>query len=125
MFAPRGDARNTMALAISSADTMRFSDDLPTISSRTTLASTPSALALLAMTLSMRGPATEPGQMALTRMPSAPSSIDRDLVKPITAHFDDAYGVRIGKPKRPAADDRLAMLALPLLRRCGIANCAQ
>src|SRR5689334_3961010 len=69
----------------------------------------------------MRAPSTEPGQIALTRMPDGPSSIDSDLVKPITPHFDAAYGVRLGKPKRPAADDRLAMLALSLARNSGIA----
>ncbi len=42
----------------------------------------------------------------------APSSTASDLDSPITAHLDAAYGVRIGKPKRPAADDRLAMLAI-------------
>src|SRR3954466_8406449 len=73
----------------------------------------------------MRGPATEPGQIALTRMPSPPSSIDNDFEKPITAHFDAAYGERSANPKRPAADDRLTMLGFLLSRRCGIARCAQ
>ena len=30
----------------------------------------------------------------------------------MTPHFDAAYGVRLGKPKRPAADERLAMLGI-------------
>ena len=38
----------------------------------------------------------EPGQMALTRMPSGPSSIASVLVKPITAHLEAAYGERLG-----------------------------
>ena len=61
----------------------------------------------------------DPGQIALTRMPSPPSSIDSDLVKPITAHLDAEYGERNGKPKRPAADDRLTMLGFLLRRNAG------
>ena len=34
-------------------------------------------------------------------------------MKPTTAHFAAEYGVRIGKPKRPAIDDRLMMLPPP------------
>src|SRR5690348_3090805 len=116
MFAPSGDARNTMAFAMSSGEIRRLSDDFANASSRITSTGTPRAFALLANTLSMRRPATDPGQMALTRMPSPPSSIDNVFVNPITAHFEAAYGVRSGKPNRPAADERFVMLALPLRR---------
>ena len=47
MFAPSGDARNTIAFAISSALTIRRSDALAIISSRTTSGATPRNLALL------------------------------------------------------------------------------
>src|SRR5207253_8335327 len=116
MLAPSGDARNTMELAMSSGEIKRLSDDLASASSRMMSGVTPRALALFANTLSMRRPATEPGQIALTRMPSSPNSIDSDFVNPITAHLEAAYGVRSGKPKRPAADERFVMLAF-LLRR--------
>src|SRR5205807_8539014 len=102
----------------------RCSDVLVSDSSRTTSAATPRAAALLANTESMRDPATAPGHNALTRMPWMPSSIDSDLVKPITPHFAAAYGVRSGNPKRPAAEDRFAMLALELCLSIGIARCA-
>src|SRR6185312_10011959 len=125
MLAPKGEARKTMALAMSSADTSRLSDVLASASSRTVASGSPRAAALLANTASIRAPATEPGQIALTRMPSRPSSIASDLVRPITAHFEAAYGERIGKPKRPAADERLAMLGLPLFLSHGMARCAQ
>src|SRR5438552_3067683 len=125
MLAPKGDARNTMAFAMSSAEIMRPSDDFASASARITSGETPRAFALLANTLSIRLPATAPGQIALTRMPSAPNSIDSDFVKPITAHLDAAYGVRSGKPKRPAADERFVMLGFLLFRKCGIASCTQ
>src|SRR4051812_5514600 len=125
MLAPSGDARNTMAFAMSSGEINRLSDDFANASSRMMSADTPRAFALFANTLSMRRPATDPGQMALTRMPSPPSSIDKDFVNPITAHFDAAYGVRSGKPNRPAAEERLVMLAFWLRRKCAIASCAQ
>src|SRR3954451_3987421 len=48
-----------------------------------------------------------------------------DLARPITPHFEAAYGVRIGNPKRPAADDKCVMLALRLFLSHGIACCAQ
>src|SRR4029450_2928953 len=122
MFAPAGDARNTIRRAMSSGAINRPNDVLAKASSRTVSIGTPRACALFAKTASIRGPATDPGQIALTRMPSLPSSIDSDFVNPITPHFDAAYGVRSGKPNRPAADERLAMLALLLFRRSGIAN---
>src|ERR1700680_66866 len=124
MFAPNFEARNTIACAMSSAETSRCSDVFASASSRTTSAATPRAAALLANTASMRDPAQEPGHNALTRMPWIPSSIDSDLVKPITPHFVAAYGVRSGNPKRPAAEDRLAVLALELFFRIGLARCA-
>ena len=41
--------------------------------------------------------------------------MDSDFVSPMTPHFAAAYGVGFGKPKRPAAEERLAMLALRLV----------
>ena len=76
--------------AMSSGAISRPNDVLASASSRTVSIGTPRACALFAKTESMRGPATDPGQIALTRMPSPPSSIDSDFVNPITAHFDAA-----------------------------------
>src|SRR4051794_26768820 len=61
------------------------------------------------MTPSILGPPTEPGQMALTRIPAEPSSIAHVFVRPITAHFAAAYGERSGYPKMPALDEMLTM----------------
>src|ERR1700686_4807621 len=58
-------------------------------------------------------------------MLSGPSSIDSDFVNPITPHFAAAYGVRIAKPSRPAADEILTIEAFLLLRRCGTARRVQ
>src|SRR5258707_770464 len=124
MFAPSGDERNTIAFAISSAVINRRNEVFAIASSRTTSIATPRSFALLAYTASIRAPATDPGQIAFTRMPCGPSSIDSVLVKPMTPHFDAAYGARFGKPKRPAADERLAILALALAFSNGIARCA-
>ncbi len=57
----------------------------------------------------MRGPPTDPGQIALTRMPAEPSSIAHVLVSPTTAHFAAAYGDRSGYPKMPAVDEMLTI----------------
>ena len=76
-----------MAFAISSALTKRRSETLESASSRAASGVIPRAAALLANTASIRAPATDPGQMALTRMPNRPSSIDSDFVNPITPHF--------------------------------------
>jgi len=74
---------------------------------------TPRLLALASITRSMRSPSTMPGWMQLTRTLSGPASAARLCVKPTTAHLAAEYGVRIGKPKRPAIDDRLMMLPPP------------
>src|SRR5258708_13037005 len=58
-------------------------------------------------------------------MLSGPSSIDSDFVSPITRHFGAAYGVRIGKASRPAADEILTIDAFLLLRKCGTARRVQ
>ena len=59
--------------------------------------------------------------MALTRTLSGPASTARLLVKPTTPHFAAEYGVRCGKPSRPAAEDRLTMLPPPARLIIGIA----
>ncbi len=81
-------ATKTAMLAMSSASISRPSEDWLWYSADTSSAGSASIRALAAMTESMRGPLTAPGQMALTRMPSGPSSIARVLVSPTTAHFD-------------------------------------
>src|SRR5690606_22340679 len=82
----------------------------------------PSDLALAAITARIRGPSTAPGRIALARMPSGPNSMASDLVKPTTAHLDAEYGVRPGKPRWPAADDRLMMLGPRPLHSRGTAS---
>ena len=77
------------------------------------------------MTRSMRSPSTFPGWMQFTRTLSGPASIARLLVKPTTAHFAAAYGVRSGKPSRPATEDRLMMLPPPACLISGIARRVQ
>jgi hypothetical protein len=47
----------------------------------------PATLASAAITRSMRGPSTEPGQIALTRTPNGPSSMASVLVSPTIAHL--------------------------------------
>ena len=89
MFAPAGDARKTIAFAMSSAVTKRLSDTLATNRSRMSSKLVFASTAFAEITRSMRAPATAPGRIALTRMPNSPSSIDSDFVKPTIAHFDD------------------------------------
>jgi len=74
--------------AMSWALTKRSSEVLTVIILRTSSSLLPRVLALAAITRSMRGPATGPGWMALTRIENRPSSRDSDLVRPTTAHFD-------------------------------------
>lgn len=76
-------------------------------------------LARAAITRSMRGPATSPGSNALTRMFSGPSSIASERVRPTTPHLVAAYGVRMGKPIRPATELMLMMLPPPDARSAG------
>jgi hypothetical protein len=47
----------------------------------------PLAAASASITRSMRGPLTEPGQIALARMPCGPSSIATVFIRPMTPHF--------------------------------------
>src|SRR5262252_7566943 len=82
----------------------------------------PAAAALALITARMRAPSTGPGRIAFTLTPSGPSSIESDLVRPITPHFAAEYGARRGNPKRPAAEDRLMIAPPPAARRNGMAR---
>jgi len=70
-------------------------------------------------------PSATPGRIAFTRIFFEPSSMARVFVKPTAAHFDAEYGARRGKPKRPAADDKLMMDGLLLPDRYFTARRAQ
>src|SRR5690606_10403062 len=83
-------AANSAMLAMSRAVTMWPREAW--FSYRAAISSTgrPRIFALASITARMRGPSTAPGRMALTRMPSLPSSIASVLVKPTTAHLEAA-----------------------------------
>ena len=81
------DARYTQAAATSSGRTMRPSGDRAVTSARTVSSATPRTAACLRSTCSIRGPATKPGQTALTRMPCGPSSVASVRTSPMTPIF--------------------------------------
>ena len=76
--------------AMSSAVTIRRSETLARYCSRISSKDTPTWSARAWITLSMRGPFTMPGRIALARTPSGPISVARLLARPITPHFDAA-----------------------------------
>ena len=80
-----------------------------------------SDFAFASITLLIRSPETEPGQIALTRILNFPSSIANDLVTPIIAHLDAAYGVLNGNPKIPAVEDKLTIDPPSFFFKSGIA----
>src|SRR6476661_2275396 len=112
-------AANAAMLAMSSASISRPSDDWLWYSADTSSAGRPSICALALMTASILGPLTAPGQIALTRILSGPSSIARVLVSPTTAHFDAEYALRPAMPSRPAAEERFTIEASVPCRSIG------
>src|SRR6187399_1740058 len=69
----------------------------------------PRASAFSRITRSTRGPSTIPGWMALTRIPSGPSSIDSVLVKPTMPHrIGGAIGIAEPATDRRHVDDAAA-----------------
>src|SRR5258708_22168138 len=89
MLDPALAARKRAVAATSSAVTKRRSETLASMLFSCALKETPTAFALAAITRSMRGPATGPGWMALTRILAGPRSMARLLVKATTSHFED------------------------------------
>ena len=87
MVAPKGLARYSAMLAISCCVTKQFRLVVATVRSVISFSEIDAASAFALITALIRGPSTGPGRMALTRMPSGPSSIDNDFVNPMTPHF--------------------------------------
>ena len=85
--AESSDARYTQVAATSSGRTMRRSGDSRATSARTASSAIPRMAACRRSTSSIRGPATKPGQTALTAMPCGPSSAASVRTSPMTPIF--------------------------------------
>src|SRR5258708_7662900 len=118
---PASVARNSAVFAMSCWVTVVCMLTPSSIFALTWSNESPRPCAFAAITRSMRSPSTTPGWMQLTRTLSGPASAARLSVKPTTANFAAEYGVRLGKARRPAADERLMMLPPPAALIIGIA----
>mgnify|MGYP003693570407 CR=1 FL=1 len=90
MFAPSGEARNTIALRDVVGGHHAPQRGLRDRFIAYDLGRDAAQLCLAGVHRFDSFAGDRPGQIALTRMPCGPSSIDSDLVKPMTPHFDAA-----------------------------------
>src|SRR5699024_10947358 len=113
------EARKATVRATSSGETSRCSGEGSVNRRRASSSLTPSALARLLITCSIRSPSIPPGDTRLTRKPCGPTSWASVRVRPTSADLLAAYAVRAASGRFPVIEPILTIVPLRRLIMSG------